>query len=543
MKRRLMQMALCLTAILLAASCSNSKTSKLLKKVPGTADVVMVADMETIVKSAGGSIEDNKVKLPSFVTDVANMDIPEMNTAIKEKGIDPEATAFFINYKNNLQLQLFKISDEKKLKSYLDDEKFREKDEENGVTYYCKTSEWSESSYEGVWGLTDGYAYYCGWLSTDNFSKLRNFIDEANEKSFGSTTFGKYIADGNAGGISVRIPDEARQSLRESGVGGKFAEIFNSVVCLRGDLDGDGAELEMKMFGADGKELDNDFYKELYDTDARISSDALAYLTKGEQLVIAAALENFNWDKYIDTVADAGGISRDDRAALSVVKGYLEKLNGTIAIGIGFNGGLSDINNNIYTEAFNLTDLTIVVETKNGKAQSIINDMKALAEQGGITFESTSSQITLSMGPNQDIYVKADGNFVIISNREIKKTDANEAVKQFAFDDYISGLCLYLPKSHPMLKDLGIGYDIKLTIGAKGDDNKAIAHLSIEGGKDEGILAKAFRIVGDLMANQNKIQEAFYSIPAEPDYYGDEVVEDTAWAVEEYAYAPDTVAY
>lgn len=57
-------------ALIMTTSCSdNGKMKALLEQIPENTEVVCVGNVKTILESAGGSIEDSKIKLPSYVLD------------------------------------------------------------------------------------------------------------------------------------------------------------------------------------------------------------------------------------------------------------------------------------------------------------------------------------------------------------------------------------------------------------------------------------------------------------------------------------------
>ena len=65
--------------LFLATSCfNNSKTKNLLDQIPADLDIVVVGDAKTIIESAGGTIEESQIILPSYLTDeMSNSDLNE----------------------------------------------------------------------------------------------------------------------------------------------------------------------------------------------------------------------------------------------------------------------------------------------------------------------------------------------------------------------------------------------------------------------------------------------------------------------------------
>lgn len=530
MKKNLLKLCAGLVLTLLVTACSkNPRMSALLEKLPADADVVVVGDLKTVVESAGGSVDGSKVKLPSFITDEmkgrAERELDELLDKVEDSGVDASACAGVGNFDDREPTYVFKIEDKEKFIQYIEDEDFDNDDEEDGVTYYLKENGNSYSTYGSCIAI-DGdvaYAVFDVWEGGDfnPVKHVRKIIRNAKEESFGSTKFADYIDNGNAFGMAIKMPKELKRELKKAGLSNDLANLYTGVLCVRGNLDSDNAELNFKMFESDGKEKDTSALDKYMKTDGYINAKALAYLGEKDVLVYALSVKDVDWDKYLDDyVSNTGG----DRASLAVVKSYLEKLDGTVALGIGLNDGVTSMAKiERGKEVMKELPLTLVAETKEGKAKSIMNDLKALLKKQGVTFKSTSNYgLKIEMPDNNgSVNIASRGDLLIFSNHDIKESNGNPTVKAGGFDKANAVLALVLKKDNKLAKDLGLRRDIQAIFSCDVKGMEGTLKLSMDGDKSVGIIGKMAKEVLEVVNNANKIAEKYDAVSRiYSDYYG-----------------------
>ena len=66
MKQKLTLWAICCLMVFLLPSCTKNKMKDLLAHIPEDAEVVFVADLSTMLESAGGNIENEKNQAASL---------------------------------------------------------------------------------------------------------------------------------------------------------------------------------------------------------------------------------------------------------------------------------------------------------------------------------------------------------------------------------------------------------------------------------------------------------------------------------------------
>lgn len=542
-------------SMLAVTSCSqNSKMTGILDHVPADMDIVAVGDLNTILESAGGSIEESKIKMPSYILDELSSSqankLNDFNSFLKNSSVNPDVCVIMANYNDKEPIILFSFSDKKKFINEIEDEGFREKDDEDGVVYYSKKV--YESTYDSDFdqydhiAVADSYAYWMkqvsGYRDIKPIRVFQRLIDDAANEPFSKTSFADYITSGNAGGASIKIPRELRQELRKSGLPSSVIDMYEGVVCLKGSLSDDKATVDLKWFGEDGKAKNLDDLENAVDMKATIDKDALRYLGKNESIVYAFSLKDVNWSKMFDQMASTMGMSESDRAILTMTKGYLENIDGTIAMGFGLTNGLESIFKlNYGIKIFDQFDMTIVIDTKEGKTKGTMNDLKGLLETAGMPYEDTSKGFTIEI-PDEDatIYAEAADNHIILSNRKISKSDDNPAVDALDFSRYIVAAAIAMDHNNKLLRDVNINNDIMLTSAFSAGKLEGILTLEIKGGKSEGVIAKAVKIILDIISQEKSIDARYDEFRRENglNYYNSydypyEAVEE-AVVVEEY---------
>lgn len=504
------------------SSCSDdSATNQLLERIPASADYVVVGDAKVIIESAGGTVEGAKVKLPGYIVDglptsVANS-LDESLDFLKSSGVDVSAVAITGSFNDSHPTIVFHLADKKKFEDAIADNGFREKDTDGGVVYYQKKV--YESSYDsdyddyGYVAIADDYAYWVErvWVKSDfkPIKAIGRMVENAHESSYASTAFSKYIANGNAGGFAVRLPRELRRELRQTGFPSSMLDMLDGVICGNLSLVNDNADLTLSMFDEDGKSKSFKDYGVAMNLDAKISRKALSYIGNDESLVYAGCVKDFDWDTYFDMVSSVGGLSRSDKAALSLVQSYCEKIDGTIAIGFGLTNGLESIFNlDIGNEVFDQFAATIVIETKDGKANGMLNDLKDFLGAAEIPMNSTTDGFFFEI-PDGDgaVYCEAKDNFIVVSNHIIKSNFGTTTVNAIDFSDYICAAALSVDSSNKLMRDLSLDNKVTVAITTDADKSEMCMHLNVSGKYPAGIIGNIAKMVIAVADQESSLEQ------------------------------------
>lgn len=562
MIKKIIKLGMMVVAMALATSCSNGKMGEMLDLVPVNSEVAIVGDVETVLKSAGGEFKDGEIKLPSNIENELpssmSRELDNLNEMIHDAGINPEVACMahnqkFIDYRN---IFIFKVKNEDKLLSYLDDKRFREQDEDDGLTIYVKKEDSGWSSRNTYVGLKGSYIYVMPdvfMFSGSEFEPeraMKKFVEAAKEESLGNTKAAKYVAEANAAGIVIHFSKEMRREMRRD-IPSDMMNLFEGYICMRADLKDENLSITYKMFSEDGNERSMEDFAKLMNTEAKINPEALTYLSKDENQVMAVSLKDVKWNKYLDQISEAAEFSRSDKAIMDVISGYLKKVDGTVAVGYGMKGGVDgfiDIENGY--KPFETMSFTLVAETKDNKAKGVVNDLKTMMDSYGFPYEATSTGFTIDIDNNSKLYGEAKGNYVIFANHKIKQ-EGSPAVKAINFSDYIAAGSFVFTKNSKLMTDLGINNDIIATFSTDAKSCEATFNIEIRGGKAKGFVGKLLGIIIDVVANEKKIQEKsnkrYEQIMKERNsYYHEEYATDSVayvdYAAADY-YATDSVAW
>lgn len=520
--------------ILLTTSCKN-RIEELLDAIPADSDIVVVGDLNTIVESAGGSIEGSKVNLPSKVSDLIEeeaKDIDKMLSSLKGSGINLQTCALVTNFKDERLTGIFKLDDKDKFIKFMESEDFNENSDENGIVIY----EHSDNCYSDYFAINGSVAYFIPEVNNESDLKVEryisDFIDEANSKSFRSTGMGEYIKEGNVGGISIKLPSDLRHQLARENVPSEITDMFRGYVCMRGSLNGNKAHITMKFFDDEGNQRTVEDLNGNVNLETPINRDALEYMHKDESLIYAVSIKDFDW-KNFDKMVNSANPSSDEQTALILVKSYLERIDGTIAVGLGLTNGFSSIETLNHPEHLdNDFAMTVVIEMKSGKARSVINDIKALLDnEPSFPYENTSDGIRITI-PNTRrggcitcLNVEEKGDFIVISNHNIKK--GNSKMKDLDVDDKNLVLALNLPKSHKLMEDLGIKDDVVMVLSTTPKEMEIALDCTVGDSGENGLISLIIKNGMNMYESLNNYyrnkRNTYYE-----DYYGEEAI------VEEY---------
>ncbi|MDE6535075.1 MAG: hypothetical protein K2K82_03595 [Muribaculaceae bacterium] len=543
MKKNFFLWSLLVVALMSICSCS-SKSDKMLSLVPAEADVVMIGDVKTVMESAGFSVSDSKVKLPSWLKDLAgdeiNDGVSEVNDFLKNSGVDVELCLFTFDFKKELPIIILNLDDNKKFAKYIENQGFEEDDKEDGISVY-KQGDWRVTFI----AIKDSYAYVIPEVSSDNVKPLKvipAMIEDAKESSFAKTSMAKYIS-GNAFGVSFKMPKELRRELKDAGMPSSVMDLYNGYFCLKGSLDNDDIEIEAKAFDEDGKAKNMKEFEKMMDLDAKVSSKALAYLGKDESFVFASSLKDMKWSDYLDAIAEGARMSSREKSQLGIVEDYLKNIDGTIACGFGFTNGLESVFAlDRGRDVFNQISVTLVVETKDGKAKKVMGDLEDLMSMASIPYDGSASKgFSITLDKDAEVNVKMEDNFIVISNHKIQKSKDNATVKKFDFDDHLAAFACYLDKDNKLMKNLGLKNDILFSYYGDPKDMEMTMKLEVKGGKGSGVLEK----IGNMILTASKTDLSSYypsynsydygygyeqtEIPAtDYGYYGDSTVVEEA---------------
>lgn len=547
MKKLLYHLGLCLSVILLATGCGSNNLAELLEHVPADADFVITGDIKTILESAGGKAEGSEIKMPDYIgTMQSDRDAREMEKDLqwlKNSGIDVTSGAVvFLKYQDRAPFIVFAITDKDKLKKALEVEGFNENDKVDDVDIYVKKDEGEYGSYtrNSYVAIDGGYGYWIPdvWSDDDKGMKMiKQYLLSLSNNTMASTDIADYVSEGNVAGMIAKLPSELRREMAKAGVPEEMANLYSGYVCINSKLDGDEAEARLKLFDENGKAKTTEDWNKMMDIKAKIDPEALAYMSPEENLIYAVSMKNINWDKYMDQFDSSGRLSRQDKSFLTIVKSYLEKFDGTVAIGVGLKNGKASIEAIDRGEkVLDHLPVTIVAQTKEGKAASLIKDIKSLlGNQNELFYTSTSNGLRLTLPKEAGtLWLEAKDNMLILSTLPVKK-GSNPVAEHVNFQDYIFAAALHLGKDNALMRDFDIKNDLTATLAFDAEEGELVLKVKMTGEGETGLIERFVRSVIGMGKKYEQMREerrqqyyeeymAADTILPEPVYYDEDSV-------------------
>lgn len=485
-----------------ASENGNSNEGSILGKVPASSEVVAYGNYRAIMESAGATISGSSVNLPSYISEMMSPNDKASINELGEAGIELSEAAIAANLNSDEITFVVKISDGDKFKAFLEENGF-EKTDEDGL--YCMPAYYTNKAVY----LKGKYAYISEFDSDLSLStiagKFNSFIAEANSASVLTTAPGQYIAGANAVGIVVKNALSNNPQMQRQ-IPSELSWMKGVTVTAKADLAGNTCNASMKLYKSDGSEVTVSDFPAYIDYSAKVNTEALKYLSANENMVLAMAMKNVNWDKIFD-MAGQNIADPQVKMSMAMVKAYLQNIDGTVAIGFGFTNGLESINQlNKGYNPMSAFDGSLVIETKSGMAASLFGEITQLLDGFSIPYNKHGeTSVEIIIPGTGSFYVLADGNYIVISNTPISKSGGNQAVSALAFNKYLSGLSVVFDKDNPLMQQLGLNYSVKASIAGQSEPMHTDVSVTVQGDAN-GFIANVIKLAFDL----KKVNRSIY---------------------------------
>lgn len=474
--------------VLMVASCSKSSDSGLLNRIPADAKLAAVINVKNFVESAGGKVENDKITLPAYVQEETD----ETDMKLNDCGLKLDNVGFWVDEEESVAMELFEIDNPDKLLAYLGKDGFEKESTEGDYEFYYRTTANSRSILYPSCVITDGYAYFYD-RHVELKSGIVNIIEHALSKPMADTAAGAYAAEGNGFGLVMNM-----SSVESAAAGMMTSNLIiplKGQLCMKGDLGKDEAVVRSILMDENGKRVKPTAEDLKFDTQATVSDEALAYLPSNECMVYSVALKGVDWDAAIDGISRQTRLNPMQKMMMGMVKEYLKKIDGTVAIGVGFEGTKEDIAS-ICNGASPLgyMPVTIAIQTVAGQEKGFLGDIEAILGTIGLNVNTLGDGFSAKLPEDLGmIYGKEEKNMIVLSNRPIEKYDDNVGVKNADLSRYFGGLVVYLPADYPLMKSLGLNENVLLTSVADLKEGEGIGRLKITGDTQGQIVERALR--------------------------------------------------
>ncbi len=456
-----------LACVIFLSSCSQkTKMEAMLEQIPESSDLVLIGNLKQIMESAGGTLVNSQVNFPDYLSPMAG-EQEEVNDILEKTQIDPEVCAVMVDIRKNYGILLFSLKDKAAFTRALEEFGYTKTGDEDDASFY--TVEASEDSEGYSCAVIRGdYAYWADNTHksspADAQKELEQIIAGAKESPMSKTKAADYIQDSNAMGMIFQIPEEFKEKLSNSGIPAFVWDIYSGQICIKSDLQGNKCIVNCALFNEDGNQKKATDFGLSFDTKAKIDKEALTFLDPKECLVAASCMKDVDWDKYFETLSNTKDLPASQKGILAIMKSYMEKLDGTMAFGLGLEDGMQSIYDiSQGTAGLDPLHMTLLLETKEGMAQGIVNDLASFAEQAGVQVEKKDNGITITVpNPYKDVifYAETHNNLLVLSNHPISQSSDNFSIKSVDFCSYQSVFALAFDKGDKMMTDLGIDYGL-----------------------------------------------------------------------------------
>lgn len=507
--KKILSVSLCVVAaMLMTMSCTdkNAKTTGVLEQVPASADVVVVGNLKTIIESAGGSVDNYRIELPAYISQTMTGQMMEefgkANEILESAHVDLESCAVFADFDDETPVVVVTLKDQDCFVTAIQSLGYSKMEAGGDMELYSK--EQTNDSYVAVNG---SYAYVLPEVKAEpDFMPaeyLQDIAVKASDKSFATTSFGKYISEGNAVGVSVAFNDKMQTMLQTFGMPLGAMNSYKGIVCVRGNLSSNKCVVEMSMFDEEGKEMKAEAMTPFMDNSSTVSKKAIALLGEKEYVAYALSLKDVDWNKYLDMVSEAGGLSRSARAQMNMVMNYLENIDGTVAMGFGLTNGMESIAsmNRMGRDIMSQFSATMVIETKDGSAKKLLDDIKNLLEGFSVPFNESTSGLSVGLdmvGVPGTLYAECVGDFLVFANHEIKSDNDNIFVGKSEITDNRAAFYAELDKDNKLMRDLNLKDDVTLVGYTTPETMKGAVVFEIDGDSKTGFIAKVVDMVSGM---------------------------------------------
>lgn len=484
------------------ASCSKESVSlkAMLERIPADADVACVINVKEWVESAGGSCDGNRIELPAYLAEDFGEAAEQLQRSFgifDDSGLNLDLAGVSIDHQNGESTFIFKISDEDKFDSFV-----------------------TRNGCEEMVLIKDGYAYI---RASEKSSKDGNYreragelVEKAKKNPASKTDAGKYAVDGDGafctiinipGGIGV----SSFSSLPSLPSLPFMPRLFDGCIAVKGTLGKEKVELRSAWFDKDGKRLDADEVTPWSDASATLSSESLSYLSADEALVFAMELKNVDWNAVTKVFEKALSLAPMQRIVLNMVKTYLEKIDGTVAIGIGFDGNVADFESLLQGDyRLEWFPVTLVVQTAPGKAKGFVGDIAALIAAAGFSTDAIKDSFTVSLPEGMGwLYGSAEDNNVVFSTRPIKRHGDNPAVKAADMSSRAGAVAFALYGHSPISEFFGVKENLLVSAASDAKNAEGVIEIEVTGDGARGAaVERIIRVAAQFARGFEKVKQS-----------------------------------
>lgn len=502
MRKTFLGLAIGATTLLLTACGDKADNNDILSLIPADVDYAVTFNPTAFVESAGGTVNDGLITLPDVVTE--NLDnrsvsgMTEFFQFIQQSGISTETSALF-GYieQHDKPIVVTRYADYDKLVATLEAKDFMPQANPIGALEVYGHD-------NALVALTDSYLMFTvGNYAEQAIAQLENAATTAADKSLEGTPMGKALtAEASDLAFALTYSDKMINGLAAGAMQmpTTLLDMFKgAIVCGTFKLGDDSLTGTMRSLDADGQPIDIMKTGLLSSQPANISSKALSYLGNDEQMVMAFNLKGLDWNTLFNDYL-LPNVGRSERMAFTLVRSYLEKFDGTVALGLGVTNGMESFRNlDANVDPGKQFAATLVLETAEGQAEGLMTDIRSLLDNIGLPYSSNDDGLSAEIpGTGMTVYAAVKDNMIVVSNNQISDKHSNEAVKKSDMDAYNSAFALYLPEDNKLMSDLGLHCTVNFYAISDAKNGEGRMNFTVKDGTSRKFIEKIIYLAMDV---------------------------------------------
>ncbi len=494
---RLMAVALVLATVLSFASCSDSPAD-LINYVPNDTKAVLTIKPKDLAKK--GNLEKYLKMIPkkdktkdvvAFVKECFN----------GESGINMEQMVVF-EYENSAYL-MFIVDDVDKFgKLDLVAENTTKGKSDGFVTFEGDGKNAPSIVLDGkvacigfrdidISDLTDAMKTFSSLDKDKSVASLKGFADNMSEGDFNVFVNLEEVMS-MAGGASEQMLNKelSRYGITTDDV--HMKDYMNSRMYMSWTFDKDKLTVNTKLVDEEGNNLTDKLAGNL-----TIDTEILKYFDKSTSMVYASVLPDYVKKMYSKMIE--GNIY--DETQKAIITELFNNLDDNVAVGVNISGA---IQKTVETEwgdyqTFNEKCVTVTLVAKCKK--SLKDDVKSLAALAGLPVGADGS-VTIPVDSNVTATVKADGNYLVITNGAIASQPFTDPG---LFKGRQAALMINLTKNSPAAQSIKAAYgiDLDLTAIAYSDKKDNKIEVKVNNSKKDNVLDYFIDLIVSTVAANN----------------------------------------
>lgn len=324
--------------------------------------------------------------------------------------------------------------------------------------------------------LTDAMKTFSSLDKDKSVASLKGFADNMSDGDF-NVFVNIEEAMSMAGGASEQIINKELSRYGITADDAHLKDYMNSRLYMSWTFDKDKLTINSKLVDEEGNNLVDKINGNL-----TIDTDILKYFDKSTSLVYATVLPDYAKKMYSKMIES----NIYDETQKAIVTELFNNLDDNVAIGVKLSGAIQKTVESEWGDyqTFNEKCVTVTLVAKCKK--SLKDDVQSLAAMMGLPV-GTDGAVTLPVDSNVTATIKADGNYLVITNGTLASQPFTDPG---LFKGRQAALMINLTKNSPASQSIKAAYgiDFDLTAIAYSDKKDNKMEVKVNNNKKDNVL-------------------------------------------------------